>query len=274
MKKLPEKISLFDIDVMNATQNEILEYLLERLKKPGESYYIVTPNPEIIVYAGKHPQFKLILNEARIGLPDGMGVILAGLILGKPFKERITGVDFMEKLCQTVAISNMESNEKPISIGFLGGRAGIAEETAECLKKKYPSLSVVFAAQEWGGKGLQVYKRDKMCDLRFKNTNKLVNRKSSFINLPQIDILFVAFGFPKQEEWMAEHLGKIPVKVMMGVGGAFDYISGTVSRAPFVMRLFGFEWLYRLIRQPWRIRRQVSLLQFVLMVVKERLHPG
>ncbi|MBI1919347.1 WecB/TagA/CpsF family glycosyltransferase, partial [Candidatus Microgenomates bacterium] len=85
-----------------------------------------------------------------------------------------------------------------------------------------------------------------------------------------IDVLFVAFGFPKQEEWMARNIGKVPVRIMAGVGGAFDYISGAVPRAPLPIRLIGFEWLFRLIIQPWRIKRQLALLVFIWLVIKER----
>lgn len=244
-----DKLQLFGIDITNTIKSQILEYLLKNLKNKADPYYIVTPNPEIIVYATKHPHFKKIINNARIALPDGVGVILAGLILGKRFKQRITGVDFMELLCAAVAQHNLISHEKPIAIGFLGGRKGVAEMTAKCLVRKYPELKVVFAGED----------PDKLLkSLRLPRS-------------PMIDILFVAFGFPKQEEWMAAMLGKIPVRVMMGVGGAFDYISGNVKRAPFIIRLFGFEWLYRLIRQPWRIRRQFSLIQFVFLLLKERL---
>jgi len=84
-----------------------------------------------------------------------------------------------------------------------------------------------------------------------------------------VDILFVAYGFPKQEEWIAKNLPKLPVKAAMGVGGAFDYISGNVSRAPFFVRAIGLEWLFRLIRQPWRIKRQLRLATFILLVIKE-----
>jgi N-acetylglucosaminyldiphosphoundecaprenol N-acetyl-beta-D-mannosaminyltransferase len=81
-------------------------------------------------------------------------------------------------------------------------------------------------------------------------------------------MLFVAFGFPKQEEWIVTHLEKIPVTAAMGVGGAFDYLSGKVSRAPRLMRKFGLEWLFRLLHQPWRIKRQASLVAFGLLIVK------
>lgn len=91
-----------------------------------------------------------------------------------------------------------------------------------------------------------------------------------FSNLA-IDILFVAFGAPKQEMWISKNLNKIPVKIAIGVGGAFDYISGKTLRAPGFIRNIGLEWLFRLIAQPWRIKRQLALLEFIWLVIKEKL---
>ena len=87
----------------------------------------------------------------------------------------------------------------------------------------------------------------------------------------KVDILFVAFGSPKQEIWIADNLNKIPAKVVVGVGGSFDFISGKVPRAPKFVRNLGLEWLFRLIIQPWRIKRQLSLLEFIYLVIREKL---
>ncbi|MCL5439235.1 MAG: WecB/TagA/CpsF family glycosyltransferase [Patescibacteria group bacterium] len=227
---------LLGVGVTNASKEEILEYLIKGLKEPSEKYYIVTPNPEILVYASRHKDFKKILNNARLALPDGIGVIWAGKILGKRFKQKITGVDFMKKVCEKVS-------EKPITIGLMGGRGGVADRTAECLRKKYPGLKIGFIGEEW--------------------PNVKVGH--------EIDILFVAYGFPKQEIWMSENLDKLPVKVMMGVGGAFDYISGEVPRAPVWVQKIGFEWFYRLVHEPWRLKRQLALLEFIYLVLKEKI---
>lgn len=261
-----EKIFLLGIGVTNAKKKEILEYILQSLEKPGEKYYIVTPNPEILVYANRHKGFKKILNNARLALCDGIGVIWAGKILGKKFKERITGVDFVENVCRRVA-------KQPITVGFLGGGPKIAERTAECLVSKYPGLKVVFAAPEWNKNGFSSRNKYQVLSIKYqgeKDKKKSLNTKY-IIHNTEIDILFVAFGFPKQEEWMSENLPKIPVRIAIGVGGAFDYISGQVPRAPIWLRRFGLEWLYRLIRQPWRIKRQFTLLEFVYLAIKEKL---
>ena len=118
-----EKKFILDVCVTNATKQEVLEYIIKGLEKNGKRYFIVTPNPEILVLAHKAKTYKSILNNAEIALPDGIGVIIAGEILGIRFKERITGVELLESLCSEVS-------EKPITVGFLGGREGIAEYTA------------------------------------------------------------------------------------------------------------------------------------------------
>jgi N-acetylglucosaminyldiphosphoundecaprenol N-acetyl-beta-D-mannosaminyltransferase len=128
-------------------------------------------------------------------------------------------------------------------VGFLGAGPNIAEKTVECLKEKYPGLKVGLVAKEW----------------------------SESLKDKQVDILFVAFGSPKQEIWISENLEKLPVKVVIGVGGAFDFISGKVRRAPLFMRKIGLEWLFRLIIQPWRIKRQLRLIQFIFLVLKARI---
>ncbi|GIW62044.1 MAG: acetylglucosaminyldiphosphoundecaprenol acetyl-beta-D-mannosaminyltransferase [Patescibacteria group bacterium] len=228
---------IFGIGVSNITEENALELVLKRVKNGKKKCMIVTPNPEIVMYALSHPIYKRIINEADLALCDGIGLFLAGSILGKPFRERITGVDFMDKLCA-------KASENAVTVGFLGGRHGVAEKTAECLRKKYPGLIIKFSGEEWDVK-----------------------------TFPKegVDILFVAFGFPKQEEWIAKYLPMLPIKVAMGVGGAFDYLSGRVKRAPFFIRSLGLEWLYRLIHQPWRIKRQVVLPQFLYLVLKQKM---
>lgn len=214
------------------SENEVLEYIFKGLKKDGQKMSIFTLNSEIIVAAQKNNHFKQVLNNASLGLPDSIGVIWAGNLLGKKIPGRITGVDVMEKLCQRAA-------KEGFTVGLIGGKPKVAERTAECLVHKYPGLRVNFAGSE--GK------------------------------IPKTDMLFVAFGFPKQELWIAQNLSKLPVKMAMGVGGAFDFLSGDIPRAPKWLQTLGFEWLFRLIVQPWRLRRQVALLTFIFMVIEERI---
>lgn len=233
------KTGLFGVDITNNTETEILEYIYQTLKLPGDSrkLFITTPNPEIIMYALHHKAYLKLLNSSDIALPDGSGVFIAMGLLGNRLKERIPGVDFIEELCR-------RSHKNPVTMGLIGAGPGVAQLAAECLRKRYPGIQILFARQEW--------------------TAEL--EKS--IKIP-VDILFVAFGFPKQEEWIHANLERLPVRAAMGVGGAFDYISGTIPRAPFMVRAVGFEWLFRLIVQPWRIKRQLALIGFIGQVIKE-----
>lgn len=237
---LPKK-EILGISVTNATQEEILEYvgnfLQNSSREVSNKLSIVTPNPEIIVAAQKRKTLRIALNQAQIALCDGIGILWASRLLGRSLKERFSGVDFIEKVCGL-------TDKQPITMGFLGGRQGVADKTAECLKRRYPRIEVVCAKEEW--------------------------EEDKSMRLP-IDILFVAFGFPKQEEWIEDNLPKLPVRVAIGVGGAFDYLSGKVPRAPQILRTFGLEWLFRLFVQPWRIKRQIALAEFVFLCLLQRI---
>lgn len=226
------KKNILGVGMSVVSEREVLEYIVKNLDRKT---FIVTPNPEIIVFANNNSEYKKVLNRANLALPDGVGVMWAAKLLGISLRQKISGVDLVESLCR-------EASKRPITVGFLGGRDQIADRAAECLKKRFSGLKVGFAGPEI--------------------------RK--FSDLKGTDILFVAFGSPKQEFWIAENLKRLPVKAAIGVGGAFDMIAGRVPRAPVWLQNLGFEWLFRLIVQPWRIKRQLSLLIFAFLVLKEK----
>ena len=240
---------ILGIKVSTEKRADILKKIIKGLKNSKEKFYIVTPNPEIIVHGMREKEYEDILNQAQIAIPDGVGVVGAFKLLKKGVLERITGVDLMIDIVRECA-------KEGLTTGFFGGMSGVAEKTAECLIKSYPNLKVGFVGSEWGDEGFEKAKK---------------YQAASRINERPIDILFVALGFPKQEEWIAANLDKIPVTCAMGVGGSFDYISGKVKRAPKILRSFGLEWAYRLINEPWRIKRQLILPKFVYLVLKEKL---
>lgn len=219
-KRMIRRVLGVKIDDVNLDQ--AIKIVQGWLEKPGK-HYIVTINPEFLMTAQQDNIFKEILSKADLGIPDGVGLKLSGdIVCNTP------GIDLMESLVKI-------ASEKGYTIGLLGGRGGVAEKTADCLKKKYPKLKVSFTSGEPG-------------------------------KIPDTDLLFVAFGHPKQEYWIVDNLGNIPVKVAMGVGGAFDFLSGKVPRAPKWLRGLGLEWLFRLIIQPWRIKRQLALLKFLMLI--------
>ena len=106
------KTDILGVNITSISRKLVLEYIIDTIENTREKFFIVTPNPEIIVYATNHPEFRKILNSAEIALPDGVGIQIASYLRGKPIQERITGVDFMEELCKHI-------NKKPITVGFL-----------------------------------------------------------------------------------------------------------------------------------------------------------
>lgn len=228
------KKEILGVKIDDVSMNEAVSIVQALLKKNGR-HYIVTPNPEFLVTAQKDERFRKILNDADLSIPDGAGLKLSGKI-----KHTVTGTDLVEKLLYHAA-------ENGLTTGFLGGKETIAEKLSKCLLKQHPNLKIVFAKS--GG-------------IVDKDGNMLEPQ-----TIPAVGLLFVAFGPPKQEKWIANNLNKVQAKVMMGVGGAFDYLSGEVPRAPKFIRVLGFEWLFRLIVQPWRIKRQLSLIKYLLMLI-------
>ena len=275
---MKNKVFLLGVGFSSIKINEVLEFIIKGLAKDGKKYYVVTPNPEILTIASSNPSYKTVLNNAELALPDGVGVMLAAKLLGKPLEEVVHGVDLMESLCKEVS-------KQPITVGFLGGGPGIANKTSECLRKKYPGLKVVFASEEWEEDNFESIPQSKNAKIRESMENGKPKKDSTAFGSSQnelshsgkeiinhgIDILFVAFGSPKQEIWIAENLDKLPVRVAIGVGGAFDFVSGKVKRAPVWVRKIGLEWLFRLILQPWRIKRQLRLFKFVFLVLGEKV---
>src|SRR3990167_3173304 len=178
------KIKILDVKIDNLTASKALKKV-ERFMTDGKQHYIVTANPEFLVKAQNDDEFKKILNQADLAVADGVGLVFASWFLGQPLKQRITGVDLIESICNLASRKNWP-------VFLLGGREGVAESVVNNLKKKYYLLNIkAFEARE----------------VLFSQ-----------------GILFVAFGAPKQEKWIVENLGKMPlIKLAMGVGGAFDF---------------------------------------------------
>lgn len=231
-------LSILGVKIDNLTINQTLNKI-EGFLIDGKQHYIITPNPEFLVRAQCDPEFKEILNQADLAVADGIGLILVSWFLGQPLKERIAGVDLMEKICQQAAVKNWP-------VFLLGGREGVAEKAIEKLKRKYQGLKA---------------------EVKSEITLKARSQKQS-----PSGILFVALGAPSQEKWIKNNLRKMPqIKVAMGVGGSFDFISGRIKRAPKIIRQIGLEWLWRFCCQPWRVKRIYrAVIIFPWLVIKEK----
>jgi len=229
------KIKILDVKIDNVYLAEVIESVNIFLDS-RKQHYIVTTNPEFVMAAQKDEEFKEILNKSDLSIADGMGIKMAAKRYGHKLRQRIAGIDLMYEIC---AIA--EKKEK--SVFLLGAKRGIADMAAIKLLQKFPKLKIV--GVESGYRRWHRHYKDR----------KLVE----IINRRQPDVLFVAFGHVKQEKWIYNNLSKMPlVKLAMGVGGSYDYISGQVKRAPVLMRKMGLEWLYRLFRQPWRLPRIIT----------------
>ena len=242
------QINIDNINLKEA-ENKVLDFL-----NSIDSHKIFTPNPEFIVAAQKDDKFKESLNNSDLNICDGFGL---SLFSGCP---RIPGVDFMLEICKIAA-------EKNIGIYLLGsGNDVVVKQTVEKLQTQIPKLKVCGY-----NKGLEIDCRLQSTDCIYNNIENEEIIKN--INESCAGVLFVAFGMNKQERWINENLIKMPnIKIAMGVGGSFDYISGTIRRAPCFLRKIGLEWLYRLTKQPRRIRRiWNATVVFIYIVIKNKL---
>ena len=218
----------------NLTMPEAVERGLA-LAQGGGYAYAVTPNPELVMMAEKDPDYAEVLAGAALTLADGVGVIYAAKMLGRPLKGRVPGVDFAGNLMAEMAA-------KGLKLFLLGAKPGVAEKAAENLQEKYPGLIIC---------GVH--------DGYFQEDEPVIEA----IRASGADVLFVCLGAPKQEYWMAQNGEKTGVHLAIGLGGSLDVFAGTVKRAPETWQKLGLEWLYRLGKEPRRIGRMAKLPLFL-----------
>lgn len=238
---------ILGVRVHDVTMGEALR-IVEAFLARGQPSQICTVNPEFVMRARRDPAFFRTLENAGLNVPDGVGLLWAGRILKQPLRERVPGVELMEALAARAA-------ERGWRVFLLGAAEGVADRAAAVLQARYPGLVV---AGTFAGSP------------RPEDAPAILER----LRKARPDLLFVAYGAPQQDLWIARYQLELGVPVAMGVGGAFDFIAGVVPRAPRWMREAGLEWLYRLIRQPWRWRRMLALPQFVLAVLAARYGGG
>jgi N-acetylglucosaminyldiphosphoundecaprenol N-acetyl-beta-D-mannosaminyltransferase len=205
--------------------------------------YVVTPNPEIVWECRRDPVLKDIVSGAALVLPDGIGIIYGAKILKRPLKGKLPGYDFAENLMERLA-------KRGKSVFLFGAKPGVAELAAQNLRDKFPGLVIAGTADGY-----------------FKDDGPIIDA----INAANPDFLIVGLGAPKQERWMASRRERLQVGLMAGLGGALDGFAGTFQRAPLGWRKANLEWLYRLIKEPKRIKRQIRLPLFLFAVIGQRI---
>lgn len=237
------KIEILGVPIDVLTMEQAVETIDSFLLEGGRKQ-IVTANAETIYRALNNPGFLQTIKSADLVTADGSGVVWAANRLGCHLPERITGIDLIHSLTKLAV-------KKDYSIYLLGGKPGIAQLAGQRLKRVYPGLIIVGTRHGY-----------------FSSAEEAEIRAELKLLAPSL--LFVGLGSPKQEEWINRIIQELPGTVAMGVGGSFDVLSGQVPRAPLWMQKSGLEWLYRLFRQPWRLKRMSILPKFMLAVLQAK----
>jgi N-acetylglucosaminyldiphosphoundecaprenol N-acetyl-beta-D-mannosaminyltransferase len=243
---LGPRVQVLGLPVHDLTLPELVDRVRLWVRvEPDRLHQVVTLNPEMVMAARRVPAFRAVVEQAEVVTADGVGIVLAARLLGQPLRGRVTGVDLVEALAA--------AGDPALALFLLGAAPGVAELAARRVQARYPECRI---AGTWVGSPRQ------------EESGEALAR----IAAARPAVVLVAYGAPVQELWVARHrreLEQAGVVVAVGVGGAFDYLAGVVPRAPRLLRRLGLEWLYRLIRQPWRWRRQLALPQFAALVLGE-----
>lgn len=238
-----QRLYILGLPLDGITYEEWLTHIESWVNDRSGLHHVCTLNPEFAVIAQHDINFRHILQRAALCVPDGVGMLWAARRKGRELPARVTGSDGLPIIAKRAA-------ETGWRIFFLGAAPGVAAKAAHALLTRFPGLQIVGS-------------------LSGSPTPEAEDELVQQINASDADLLFVAFGAPIQDQWIARNSSRLKVSMAMGVGGAFDFLAGEVPRAPYGMRQLGLEWLFRLLRQPWRWRRMLRLPRFVLAVLRE-----
>ncbi len=235
-------VQILGVRVDAVTYDEAIDLIGSWIQQRGP-HQIATANPEFVMAAQRDPGFRRVLAAADLCVADGVGLLWAARRLGATLPERVTGSDLTPLLAQ-------EASRRGWRLYLLGAAPGVAEQTARLLEAQNPGLRI---AGVYAGSPAEA------------EASAIVQRVAA----ARPDVLLVAYGAPAQDLWIARHGAALGVPVMMGVGGAFDHLVGVQRRAPAWVQRVHLEWLFRLVTQPWRWRRQLALPRFVWAVLRQ-----
>ncbi|MGE5314912.1 MAG: WecB/TagA/CpsF family glycosyltransferase [Acidobacteriota bacterium] len=236
-------VDILGIPIHDVSMEETMDLFVE-MALSGSPHHVMTVNPEFIMIARKNPEFFSVLRRASLCVADGMGILWGSRILGRPVAERITGSDSIPRFASLAA-------RHGIRFFLLGAAPGVAEEAARILTERNPGL--VIAGTYAGSPAVE--EEDEICGM--------IERSGA-------QVLLVAYGPPKQDLWIARTQSRLMMPLAIGVGGTFDFIAGKARRAPLWMQRAGLEWLYRLMREPKRWKRMLTLPEFAFAIVREK----
>lgn len=238
-----QTVQVMGTDFVNETKEDFLENFVFPNLINEKKCFIVTANPEIVMRAREDSNYQQILQSADYVVPDGAGILMAAKYKKQPIKERIAGTDLMMDLFQF-------GNENKLSCYLLGATEDVIERVVKEVERQFPNVTI--AGYHHG-----------FFDLKDQAIVEAVKQSSP-------DLVFVATGFPRQEQWIYDNLNQFDKGVFMGLGGSFDVLAGEVKRAPESWIKLNLEWLYRLIQQPVRFKRVTKIFSFMIRVLLRR----
>lgn len=237
-------VEILGVRVDDVTYDGLLDSV-DAFVASAEPHQVVTVNVEMLVAARDDPELTRTLQGSALNVADSVGVMFAARLMGRALQERVTGSDGIYRLAEHCARNRYR-------LYLLGAAPGVAELVAERLSEANPGLEI---AGTYAGSP------------RAEEEGDIIDR----VRMADADVLLVAYGVPAEEKWIARNREQLGVAVMVGVGGAFDFVAGVTRRAPVWMRRCGLEWLYRLVQEPWRWRRQLALPKFLILVLMQKL---
>ncbi len=226
------------------TKKDVLDKIKKYLSADPSFRHIVSINPENIVVAQKNTQYREVCSCADLALTDGIGVIFGTKIIGKNIPERIPGSKLLPELLDLAGTISSR-------VVLIGSQANLADKIAKCYSRSYPKAKYI---------GINGYRN------KLEPTREEEKRIEGIVRAARPHFVFVAFGSPFQELWIDTHRTLLKDSICMGVGGAFNYLSGLSQMPPRILTRFGLEWLYRLITEPWRVGRQFSRLPYFIVL--------
>ncbi|WP_263360078.1 WecB/TagA/CpsF family glycosyltransferase [Acidicapsa ligni] len=230
-----ETVAILGVPFHNVTMDETLALIEEQIREGG-FHQVATANVDFLKNAMRDKKLQSILCSCDMVVPDGMPVVWMSRLMGAPLKERVSGIDLVERLAELSA-------KRGYGIFLLGASENRSRLAARMLRQRHPNLRIV---------GRYSPEQRPLDDM---DHEEILHR----IEEARPDILLVAFGNPKQEQWLAMHRDRLKVPVCIGVGGTLDFLSGTVSRAPSWVQRMGFEWFYRMLQEPQRLAARYAI---------------
>lgn len=248
-----DKVNIGGLFFDNVNLDEAINIMEKRIKEYNgkETLLLCVANQDVInrlkFFNGYGSQ--KINNGSFLIIPDGYSVIYAAKFLGIPLKERVAGPDLMEKFIKV-------ASDKCYKNFFLGAKEGVADKMSNIFLKKYPGLKISGIYSPPFGE----FSKDE--------NEKIIN----MVNKSSPDILWVSFGCPKQEKWILENREKLNVPISVGIGAAFDFLSGSIKRAPKIVQRLRMEWFYRFLQEPSRLWRRYFIggFKFAKIIIKQK----